>query len=72
MTKPEPPFHLTDGDRMSPVWMKLMKQWALQLEVLRNQNDGDKSDTETAKLRGRIAQLKAVMALDKGPIVSGN
>ena len=38
--------------------------WAkLKLESSRNQNDGDLNEIETAKLRGRIALLKEIVAL---------
>jgi hypothetical protein len=41
-----------------------VEKWASQkIESCRNQNDGDLSDIETAKLRGRIAVLKELLAL---------
>jgi hypothetical protein len=57
------PFALTRDERNSALWNKLIDHWESRLEVLRIQNDGDKSDIDTANLRGRIAQVKADIAL---------
>lgn len=65
MNDPKPPFKLSLEDRESLVWKRLMTHFGERLEVLRTQNDGDKSEAETAKLRGRIAELKAILALNK-------
>jgi hypothetical protein len=62
---PKPPFVLTKDERDSKLWRKLMKHWEERLTSLRIQNDSDRSETDTALLRGRIAEVKANMALDK-------
>lgn len=65
INQPDPPFSLTQSERDSPLWRKLMAYWESQLSLLRIQNDGQLPDMETAKLRGQIARLKATMSLDK-------
>ena len=44
-------------------WQEI-EAWAKdKLASARNQNDGDLNEIETAKLRGRIALLKEIVAL---------
>lgn len=59
------PLVLTADERESKLWRKLSDHFTERLASLRIQNDGDKSDIETAKLRGRISELKACIAFDK-------
>ena len=59
------PFVLTKGERLNPVWMALSRHLEERIAQLRMQNDGDKDERETAKLRGRIAELKGILALAK-------
>ena len=41
-----------------------VEQWAaVKLDAYRKMNDGDLTEIETAKLRGRIAALKELLAL---------
>ena len=54
---------LTPGDRQSAVWQKLKKYLDAQLEVLRKRNDADFDERKTAKLRGRIEAVKAMLSL---------
>lgn len=54
---------LTDLERHSALWRKLNEHLEDQLRICRLKNDGDMSDLETAKLRGRIAALKSIIAL---------
>lgn len=52
------------GDKRSPLMRRLVEGWTDELAALRARND-DKNlgDVETAFVRGRIAQLKADIAL---------
>ena len=50
-------------DLQSPTWMKLKKHLELKLEALRKSNDGDFDADKTAKLRGRIAEVRAFLAI---------
>lgn len=54
---------LTKLEKDSALWQKL--EWHLKetLESLRSQNDADLSAEATAKLRGRIAAVKSMLAL---------
>lgn len=60
---PAPLFRLTPAERQSDAWRRLEKHLTDRLQSLRVQNDGDNSYEATAKLRGRIAELKAMLAL---------
>jgi hypothetical protein len=62
---PKPPFRLAPHERANEVWMRLEKHLADRLETLRVQNDGDQSEEATAKLRGRIAEIKALLNVGK-------
>lgn len=63
MMPPEPPFMLTLEQTRSPLWVALAEHLQKKLAVYRQQNDGDKDETQTASLRGRIAEVKATLAL---------
>lgn len=69
MNTPEPPFTLTESERTSGLWLRLEGYWKGRLERLRAQNDGDRSEAETAKLRGQIAELKASLSLGREPVI---
>lgn len=62
MNKPEV-FELTKHERDSAVWKKLEAHYKAKLELRRTQNDSDKSAEETAKLRGRISEIKELLGL---------
>lgn len=61
--KQPPEFRLDLNDRNSPTWAKLKRHLEAQIEKLRAQNDNDLDPVKTAKLRGRIAGLKNLLAL---------
>ena len=67
MTAPREPFALTHDERMTPLWSKLVKHMEAKLDELRAMNDGEYGEVMTAKLRGRIAMLKDLLALDTAP-----
>lgn len=58
------PFTLTTEEKQSPLWRGLLAHWEDRLAQLRTQNDGAKTEAETANLRGRIAQVKADIAMN--------
>ncbi len=61
---------LTEDERKSPVWASVQKHLERMLARKRIENDNPKlTDVETATLRGHIACLKAMQALDKPPQV---
>lgn len=62
---------LTHEDKMNPLWRKLMKHWEGKLQLLREQNDAARTDLDTALLRGRIAEIKSVLDLNKdNPVIT--
>ena len=54
---------LTENEKLSAVWQKLEAHLTKRLADLRSQNDGDLTHEQTIKLRGRVAELKALLAL---------
>lgn len=55
---------LLKEDFSTLTWTRFKAQITARLSDLRSSNDGDKSPEHTAKLRGRIAELKNLLALD--------
>ena len=55
---------LHDHERKSPLWAKLKEHFEHELTVLRERNDGNLNEIETAKLRGRLFQVKAFLLLE--------
>jgi len=59
---------LTDQEVSNPVWLKLKQELERQLKAAREQNDAQLDEIETAALRGKIANLKRVLAIgEPGP-----
>lgn len=56
---------LDQSDFTTATWMKLRAYCEKEIETLRKQNDGDLPPEITAKTRGRIAELKGLLALEK-------
>lgn len=57
-------MQLTPAERQDPLWRKLAQILREQLAELRAKNDApDLGERETAVLRGRIKQVKAILAL---------
>ena len=52
---------LIEFEAQSALWLKIEKELTDRLVTLRGQNDGDRSTEETAKLRGRIAEVKSIL-----------
>ena len=69
MNTPEPPFRLTAQERDSALWKRLKAEVEHEIDIMRRQNDGDKSAEETAKLRGKIAQAKRFLGYEGTPDV---
>ena len=59
-------FTLYPVDKHSPLWLRFKEEFLVpRLAELRMRNDGELDENETAKLRGRIAELKAILALEQ-------
>ena len=65
MTPPKLAFELSREEKNSRLFKKLLTYWEERLNTLRTQNDGNHEPLETANLRGRIAELKLNLSLDK-------
>jgi len=67
--KAKPKFTLEQSERNSPLWAKLAAHFEERLATTRNRNDSDHDEAATAKLRGRIAELRYTLSLgaDKTP-----
>jgi len=61
---------LTTSERNSAVWLKLLKHFHTRRDELRAKNDAPLDSTATAEMRGRIAEVKALILLDQDiPII---
>jgi len=54
---------LTRDEALSPSWMKVRAHAEAELTRWRLALEGEKTEVETAKIRGRIAQLRNLLAL---------
>lgn len=55
----------TKEDAVSPTWLRLRAHIERRIQVLRVKNDKAMSPEDTAALRGRIAELKNLLTMDK-------
>lgn len=62
---PNVSFQLADAEKQSALWGRIATHLEERLADLRAQNDKDVSETETATLRGRIAEVKRLIELGK-------
>ena len=59
-------FALSSQDRTSPTWAQLKEHLERELQIQRGKNDAFSLGPDvTASIRGRIAQIKDLLALDK-------
>jgi hypothetical protein len=58
---------LNHEERVSSVWKKLTSHLEQRLQSLRSQIEKDLDVVETAKARGRIAEIRAVLRLAEDP-----
>lgn len=65
----EPPerFALTYADKNSGLWAGLAEHIKDRIERLQRELEGPLAAEETANRRGRIAELRALLALEKDP-----
>lgn len=61
---PEEVLTFSQEDRYAAVWLRVKRYYESRLETLRRQNDADLDDISTARLRGRIMEIKALLDLD--------
>ena len=60
--------NLTHEEKTSPLWHKLKEHYESRLARLREENDGPLDDVETAKLRGKIAEVRSLLKLESAAI----
>ena len=56
-----------EPDFTSDTWKALVIRYESRLEDLRRKNDGDLNEIQTAKIRGRINEIREFLALAKDP-----
>lgn len=56
---------LTQEDFRSPAWRSICDHLEARLTLLRLQNDAPQDAEKTANIRGAIAEIKGLLALDK-------
>lgn len=62
------PLILTARERAEPLLTTLIEHWKTELDELRRKNDNaELSEIQTAKIRGRVHQLKIAIALGDEP-----
>ncbi len=60
-------FTLDRHERDSAVWKRLKAHLESELDIQRKKNDGDLPPDQTNRVRGNIARIKALLALDRDP-----
>lgn len=59
-------FRLNKIETLTPLWAAMRQHYERRLQNLRSQNDSTTLDPiKTAELRGRIAEVKAILNLDQ-------
>ena len=56
---------LNDVERQSAIWRKIKAHLEARLVLMRERNDRSQGEAKTERLRGRIAEIKYIVALDK-------
>lgn len=52
---------LTDIERNSALWLKVSEALTERLQMLREMNDNSLTADETAKMRGKISEIKLIL-----------
>lgn len=61
---------LTHEEKSSKLWKKIRQHVTERISLLRNQNDADSNEIDTAKIRGRIAEAKGLLELEKEIVIT--
>lgn len=62
-----PGAELNQNDFASVTWQRLRLHMETRLQILRLRNDANLNADDTAHIRGQIAALKTLLALEKDP-----
>ena len=65
MMTPALPMRITVQERQSPLWLKLQEHYAQRLRSLDQQNRGHLDPIQTQYVRGRIAEVEALLNLSQ-------
>jgi hypothetical protein len=60
-------LRISPVEARTPLWQAVRAHYEAKLARLRAKNDTRQSPEETAWLRGQIAEIKAILALDAPP-----
>jgi hypothetical protein len=61
---------LTTSDKQSPLWLKVTRIVRHRLEVAQTRLEGTIDEAETNRVRGKIAELRAILSFgDDDPAV---
>jgi hypothetical protein len=64
---------LTEHDRSSGLWLRLVAHLESRLQDARRKNDGPLNEYDTATLRGEIRALRHIIGLgDSRPLLTGD
>jgi hypothetical protein len=62
------PFALTDAERASPLWERLMRHFEDSIARIQRENENEQLDVaQTALKRGEIKAIRRLMLLDRPP-----
>jgi hypothetical protein len=67
----ETPFVLTAAERQSQLWLRIKGHLEDRLRMARGKLEGEQTEQQTAAWRGRIAELKGLLALGDEPPIDG-
>ena len=60
---------LTEHEKKSPVWEKLKSHIEARMTTHRSRLEGDLSELETAKLRGKLAECREILKIGDDPVI---
>lgn len=58
---------LTTNELQSSAWIKMKAYLNTRVDDLRKKNDGDFNEIDTSRMRGRIAEIKNLLAAVEPP-----
>jgi hypothetical protein len=65
MSERRAPFTLTQEERNTSLWLRLMDHFGARIQALREENDSPANSLErTAAIRGEVAVLRALQKLN--------
>ena len=63
-------MNFTYEELHSSLWVKLTEHYEARLQLLRAKNDNNLTPEETSRLRGRLAEVRAILALPQDKTVT--